>query len=469
MFPQKQHFRLTLPAVLLAVVFAAFPVTGYCVAAGRADFVVGNVVAVAADGKPRALVKGSEINSGESINTSAGARAQIRFTDGAYVSLQPNTQFRVDDYNYENKTDGKEKGFFSLLKGGLRTITGAIGHVNRDRYRVATPSATIGIRGTGYNASLSDGLFVNVGEGEISLTNNAGVLLVKAGDAAFVANINTMPTPAFQQPATPPASFEPLVVTSPLAPPVLIPVVPEPSAEPSSSYALSYAYNGYNINRDGYFFDISSATSVTPTFSSPGELTQYVGGGESGAKGTAGVSSFDTDGIVSWGRWDHGTTTTAGTSSAVHPLEMVEPNEAFHYVTGIPTPNMPTTGTAYYNLLGATTPSAQDGGSWSLSSGSLSANFGTQQVSVSLNVQNNDNVDQSYSVISAPATISGATFAASGMSASGCMNGCNASVNGAFYGNNAARAGLAYQINDVNVRSVQGVAAFTKNINTTAP
>ena len=464
MFSQQQHFRLTLLAVLLAVVSAAFPVTGYCVAAGRADFVVGNVVAVAVDGKQRALVKGSEINSGESINTAAGARAQIRFTDGAYVSLQPNTQFRVDDYNYENKTDGKEKGFFSLLKGGLRTITGAIGHVNRDRYRVATPSATIGIRGTGYNAMLSDGLFVNVGEGEISLTNNAGVLLVKAGDAAFVANINTLPTPSFQQPATPPASFEPLVVT-PVATPVLIPVVPEPS----SSYALSYAYNGYNINYDGFFFDISSATSVTPTFSSPGELTQYVGGRESGAKGTAGVSSFDTDGIVSWGRWDNGTTTTAGTSSTVHPLEMSGANEAFHYVTGIPTPNMPATGTAFYNLLGATTPSAQDGGSWFLSSGSLSANFGTHQVSVSLNVRNNNNVDQSYSVNRAPATISGATFAASGMSASGCTSTCNASVNGAFYGNDAVRAGLAYQINDVNVRSVQGVAAFTKNINTTAP
>ena len=54
---------------------------------------------------------------GDTIVTGDG-RAQIRFTDGSLVSLRPNSQFRIDEYNYPGAPDGTEKGFFSLLKGG---------------------------------------------------------------------------------------------------------------------------------------------------------------------------------------------------------------------------------------------------------------------------------------------------------------------------------------------------------------
>lgn len=163
MMPNKR-FKLTRQAILLATISAAFPVSGYA-AAGRVDFAIGTVESVAANGSRRPLAKGAEIDAGETISTATGARAQVRFADGAFISLQPNTQFRVDEFKYKNKADGEEKGFFSLLKGGFRAITGVIGHANKQAYRVKTPAATIGIRGTGYNMELrDDGLFVNVGK-----------------------------------------------------------------------------------------------------------------------------------------------------------------------------------------------------------------------------------------------------------------------------------------------------------------
>lgn len=70
------------------------------------------------------------------------------------VSLQPQSEFRIDDYQYAGQTDGQEKGFFSLLKGGLRTITGWVGRTHRENYKVTTNVATIGIRGTEYSAVL---------------------------------------------------------------------------------------------------------------------------------------------------------------------------------------------------------------------------------------------------------------------------------------------------------------------------
>src|SRR5438105_10235791 len=90
-----------------------------------------------------------ELGSGDKISTGADGRVQIRFSDGAYVSLQPNTEFEIKSYHYEGKTDGTESAIFGLFKGALRTVTGFVGRVNRNRYQISTPTATIGIRGTG--------------------------------------------------------------------------------------------------------------------------------------------------------------------------------------------------------------------------------------------------------------------------------------------------------------------------------
>ena len=106
-------------------------------------------------GVQRPLGKGAEIGNGDTVRTGEGGRAQLRFTDGAMVSLQPQSEFRIDDYQYAGQTDGQEKGFFSLLKGGLRTITGWVGRTHRENYKVTTNVATIGIRGTEFLAGLN--------------------------------------------------------------------------------------------------------------------------------------------------------------------------------------------------------------------------------------------------------------------------------------------------------------------------
>ncbi|MGH8446844.1 MAG: hypothetical protein ACREVL_16350, partial [Solimonas sp.] len=49
-----------------------------------------------------------------------------------------------------------QRAFLRLLKGGFRTVSGLIGKANPDEYRVTTPVATIGIRGTDYYAYICD-------------------------------------------------------------------------------------------------------------------------------------------------------------------------------------------------------------------------------------------------------------------------------------------------------------------------
>ncbi len=175
------------------------PALASAVEAGTVIALSGTVSVLSADGKTRVLQKGSPVNSGETLMTTKGARADVRFSDNSMVQLRSETQFRIDEYAYvatgTAKLDGNERGFFSLLKGGFRTVSGMIGKFRRSNYAVVTPTATIGIRGTDYTASLDDrqGLRVSVARGEIALDNKAGSFAVSEGQAAYVPNADSAP------------------------------------------------------------------------------------------------------------------------------------------------------------------------------------------------------------------------------------------------------------------------------------
>lgn len=452
MRPQAPHFKLNRKAMLLAIISAAYPMTGYCIVAGRTDFVVGSVEAIAPDGARRPLSRGSEINAGDSINTSAGARAQVRFADGGYVSLQPNTVFRIDQFNYQNKTDGEEKGFFSLLKGGLRAITGLIGKVNRETYKVATPNATIGIRGTGYKAEIRDGgLFVSVGEGVISLTNSVGLLVVSAGNAAYVASPNSSPEPSKEHPQTPPAPLQPITQAGP-AGAIIVPNLP--SMASGSGYRLGYAYLNAS-SAGGYSSTLLS--NVNTVFNSSSQLIKFNDGTNSGDIAGGTITFSATDGIIGWGRWTGNFSTNNGAG------QIVSTPGTFDYIVGIPTPSMPTSGSATYNLMGYTNPTATDGSSGYSVSGNLNANFSALTIAVNLNIANATN---SYSINNpSSTTILGSNFSgslATTSSTGSCSSGCSTSISGFFVGANAERAGMTYQLNNGIGTNIQGVAAFAK-------
>src|SRR5882672_9860199 len=170
---QQSRLKHTTLAALMASIAAAFPVVAQGAPAARVDFAIGDVAAVNKAGQSRTVAKGTVIEEGETINTNNG-RTQLRFTDGAYVSLQPQSEFRIDQYRYEGKQDGSERTYISLLKGGLRTITGLVGRTNKKNYQVTTTVATIGIRGTEYTIAYTNSITGSVGEGEIDVCTGTG-------------------------------------------------------------------------------------------------------------------------------------------------------------------------------------------------------------------------------------------------------------------------------------------------------
>lgn len=157
-------------------------------AAGKVEFVAGAVSATSAAGSERQLAKGDVLASGDLVRTGQDGLAQLRFDDGGRIALQPKSEFRIDEYAYQATDKSKERGFFSLLKGGMRTITGQVGRDNRDAYRVTTSVATIGIRGTEYRVVYLDdgGVALWTAEGAVEVCNRAGCSQIVAGENAVI-------------------------------------------------------------------------------------------------------------------------------------------------------------------------------------------------------------------------------------------------------------------------------------------
>lgn len=157
-------------------------------------FTVGTVTIENVQGGSRPAVQGGELNAGETIATAADGRVQLKFRDGATLSLNPSSRFRVDDYRYSGQPAQENRGFFSLLRGGFRTVTGLIGKQYREQYRVKTSVATIGIRGTVFTANMSDdGLRVNTVQGLVEVCSDVACILIGQGQGTHVPAVDRKP------------------------------------------------------------------------------------------------------------------------------------------------------------------------------------------------------------------------------------------------------------------------------------
>ncbi len=469
-------FRLNRSGLMLALISAAFANQAGA-AAGRTEFTIGGVTVAGSNGVQRPLARGTELDNGDVVRTNNG-RAQIRFTDGSYVSLQPNTEFGIRDYRYEQKADGNERGFFGLLKGAMRTVTGAIGRINRDRYQIATPTATVGIRGTGGVIQVQDdGSTLVIGTSGIwSLTNPSGSVDVPAGTSALApTDPNQPPQETTQQPASGPAPLpeeEPIFVAGNQVDESGNPIIPPPSLTllmSGDGYAAVVAYTAFgSVNIDGGEGGLSSVSAV---FNSAGQLTELTDSFSGTWKldpATGQHADFGTDGILAWGRWTGDLIVPAFHCEGICP-ENYTANQGFHYVIGVPTATMPTTGTATYSLLGATSPTVSDGriAPGTVTSGTLSVEFNSGFHVVNLINFGVQMSNHAYRLDGGTSSSSGPFFSFSPTvsSPTSCgSSGCNSLVHGFFAGTTAERAGISYHIDDFDaLQDIIGAAAFKKN------
>jgi hypothetical protein len=113
----------------------------------------GQVFAVDTAGHRRFVVEGGSVYPGDVVETLPGTRAVLAFRDDTRVTLGSNSRFRVDNFVYDEKNAGEGRFLATLLRGSVRALTGLIAKANNNNANFATPTATIGIRGTGFDAA----------------------------------------------------------------------------------------------------------------------------------------------------------------------------------------------------------------------------------------------------------------------------------------------------------------------------
>jgi hypothetical protein len=484
-----------LKILALAICFVTTPAAWAAAKAGDILLAQGAAFVRNATGVERAAAVGMAVESGETLVTRDG-RLQVKFTDGGMTSLQPESQFAITDYRFAGEGKGDESAVFKLIKGGFRTITGLVGKREKSAYRVDSVVATIGVRGTAYQAVLCaasckqpDGLYVRTGEGTIFVKNAAGEIDVGKGQSAFVASANTAPqrtTTAPPMTARVTTSAPPTVAgvgTTEFAPGTILSATPQNSVTQitQGGIALAASGTGSGTVTSNFFPGFSGSTSGAGSGAGSsnnmpaGSLVgAYMNGGSImgcvvSANGGIASALFSTppvnvgsNGDLYWGRWTNTTLTLyAGLGGYYANGSMTIPaTSSIHYMLGTTVPTVfPTTAT--FNFVGGTPSTDAAGGvGLGITSGQLQANFSSNYVSGNFTVtHNNSYAVSAYMPMGSTKAVFGTEHGGGG---SININGSPVSlsgnsVNGFFVGSpSPTGAGLSYTINN----SIVGVGAF---------
>ncbi len=195
-------------SMTILILFLGFESAGASV--GQVLFVMGP----ASVEKPEQqfLRRGSFVDAGDVIVTTARSYVQIKLDDGTKIAVRPGSRFTIEAVEMPATATTPAIGAgtairasFSLQRGGFRTITGRIAKSNPIAYQVTTPSAVIRVRGTNYSARycaadcgtagsvVDDGLYVGVSDGGVSMSNNGGDLNLAVNQFGFARDFNTEP------------------------------------------------------------------------------------------------------------------------------------------------------------------------------------------------------------------------------------------------------------------------------------
>ena len=181
--------------------YAQAQATGTAEAIGHVDTLDGNAFATRVDGTRVSLGTGDPIFRGDVLETGSDGALGVVFVDDTTFSLGDTARMTIDELIWQPDTN-EGTAVFSVVQGAFAFVSGAISKTGPDSMIVQSPVVTIGVRGAAYTM---DGVQVgrnNTGAllteadgfvGEIVLTNDAGALVLSAGNASAQFTSFTLP------------------------------------------------------------------------------------------------------------------------------------------------------------------------------------------------------------------------------------------------------------------------------------
>jgi hypothetical protein len=167
--------------------------------AGKFDLVAGDVQILTPGTAARAAKQGEPVREGDTLITGRDSETHLTMSDTGFLVLRADTRVQIASFKADGGDD--DRGIIRLFVGSLRTVTGWIGRFNRRSYKVQTPTATIGIRGTDHETRYippgssegEPGTYDKVFIGETTIDSDTGQTTVTADHAGYASNQDDQP------------------------------------------------------------------------------------------------------------------------------------------------------------------------------------------------------------------------------------------------------------------------------------
>ena len=140
-------------------------------AVGQVSLLIGQVKVMRKDGAVEPLRRGMAVHVGDRVETSANGHVHLRFVDNAALSVRPDSVLEIQAYQFDASRPELSEVRLQVDQGMARSISGRATEVDKNRFRLNTPVAAIGVRGTDFIVQASDAtLRASVAEGAIAVS-----------------------------------------------------------------------------------------------------------------------------------------------------------------------------------------------------------------------------------------------------------------------------------------------------------
>jgi len=130
------------------------------------------------------IKKHTALKEKDMIKTMKNSKLQIVFKDHTVISLGQKTVFKIEEYLFSQT---KPKAKFNISKGLFKSITGKIGHIAPQNFKLKTQNATIGVRGTTIIGETSKDMDTIIcSSGKIVVTSFGKEVAVDMGEKTIV-------------------------------------------------------------------------------------------------------------------------------------------------------------------------------------------------------------------------------------------------------------------------------------------
>ena len=120
------------------------------------------------NGEYTRLATGALLYEGDSLKTESSGHIHVQLRDSGVISIRPNSELQIEVFQFDEANPQASSVKFNLIHGTTRSVSGSAAESAKHRFRLNTPIAAIGVRGTDFVVSAtSDSLMTLVNQGGI--------------------------------------------------------------------------------------------------------------------------------------------------------------------------------------------------------------------------------------------------------------------------------------------------------------